>query len=246
MTSAMDEILAVARKMSGEELYADAEHWVTLHPNGHEHTGSPALINGAGQIIGGAAAKEQRKVLGHVSRTLSDMAANGFDVKSALSNGNVKMVAASPGKACGLAWQHNGVGHFCISPGKRLNQAYIDQQRKLAQQRQERGQTRWTISAGSNDEIAATIRHEIAHALGMQAHIDSPKKLGEIFRKLHGSDYGAINKWIKENISEYAATNIKETDAELAAMVTAPDYQRGSLPKELEDHVDWLFKKASK
>ena len=34
------------------------------------------------------------------------------------------------------------------------------------------------------------------------------------------------------------------TDAELAAMVTSPNYKRGTLPIELENHVDELFKKA--
>lgn len=35
----------------------DAEHWITLHPNGKEANGTRALINGAGQIIGGAGGK---------------------------------------------------------------------------------------------------------------------------------------------------------------------------------------------
>ena len=50
-------------------------------------------------------------------------------------------------------------------------------------------------------------------------------------------------EWIRENISEYATSNIHELDAELAAMVTDPDYKRGTLPKQLEDHVDWLFER---
>ncbi|HET8708089.1 MAG TPA: hypothetical protein VFM46_17420, partial [Pseudomonadales bacterium] len=44
------------------EKRADAEHWVTLHPNGKDNKGTPALINGAGQIIGGAGGK----LTGHV------------------------------------------------------------------------------------------------------------------------------------------------------------------------------------
>lgn len=53
--------------------------------------------------------------------------------------------------------------------------------------------------------------------------------------------YSERKKWITENISEYATKNIKETDAELSAMVTAPDYKWGTLPKQLEDHVKWLW-----
>jgi hypothetical protein len=32
----------------------DAEHWITVHPNGKEHKGTPVKINGAGEVIGGA------------------------------------------------------------------------------------------------------------------------------------------------------------------------------------------------
>lgn len=48
-----------------------------------------------------------------------------------------------------------------------------------------------------------------------------------------------------KNISEYAATNWHETDAELAATVLGKGYQKGTLPKALEDHVYQLFGKAS-
>lgn len=45
-------LIAAARALA-----KDAEHWITVHPNGKEHKGSPVLINGAGQIIGGAGGK---------------------------------------------------------------------------------------------------------------------------------------------------------------------------------------------
>jgi len=91
----------------------------------------------------------------------------------------------------------------------------------------------------------------------MQPHIDSPKKLGVLMRQLanEGKLTGfpteqdnmqantRINEFIKWKISQYATTNIKETDAELATLVTHPEYVRGTLPKELEDHVDELFKR---
>lgn len=45
--------MAIRVRKKKSEVKADAEHWITLHPNGKESKGSPALINGAGQIIGG-------------------------------------------------------------------------------------------------------------------------------------------------------------------------------------------------
>src|SRR5208337_3231039 len=102
------------------------------------------------------------------------------------------------------------------------------------------GQARWTVSVSSADQGRATIVHEIAHALGLRPGVRSPDRLSDILEKLH-PDYQKRREWIRNNISEYATTNIRETDAELAAMVTDPEYKQGTLPKELEDHVDWLF-----
>ncbi len=93
-----------------------------------------------------------------------------------------------------------------------------------------------------NEAIKGTAIHELAHAVGMHKDKRSPERLSNI---LHRIDRGGLsgNDWIKKNISEYAATNIKETDAELATMVLHPQYIRGTLPAELEEHVDWLFER---
>ena len=46
------------KRLVGQVGFTDAEHWITLHPNGKGNgKGQPALINGAGQIIGGAGGK---------------------------------------------------------------------------------------------------------------------------------------------------------------------------------------------
>jgi len=115
----------------------------------------------------------------------------------------------------------------------------------------------WTVDERMGDPLRSTIVHEVSHALGLQKNINSPDKLGNTLQKLydegklvgekpipeHLKGYYAINYWILHNISEYATTNIKETDAELCAYVTAKNYVTGTLPKELEDHVYELFGK---
>ena len=92
--------------------------------------------------------------------------------------------------------------------------------------------------------MRCTIIHELTHALGMQPHIDSPRRLAATVTKLF-PDAKQRRQWIIDNISEYAAANIHETDAELATLVTSPDYVPGTLPQELEDHVAQLFPKKA-
>ena len=207
------------------------------------------------------AAKRVRKVLGHVNDTLSSLTDAGYDIKSALSNANVAFGASAPKKGCnGYSWQKNGVGLFSVNyrdASDRIEQQQRTERRKAA------GEVRWSVSSTSENPMRATIIHEMAHALGMQSNINSPKKLKDILLGLHNEGklttppnlteqelrtYNAsrnkIGWWVKHNISEYAAGDIHETDAELAAMVTSPDYKRGTLPVELENHIDELFKKV--
>ena len=186
-----------------------------------------------------------REVITHVDNAMENLAAQGFDIKKALSKADVHFVAGSTGAAHGHAWGGNmfgegKTGYFSISPSKRgkFNQEQAD--RHAA--RVAAGEPRWSVSSSSKDQTRATIVHELAHALGLREGIESHKRLGGILEKMH-PNFADRRKWIRENISEYATKNIKETDAELAAMVTEPDYKRGTLPKELEDHVDWLFER---
>jgi hypothetical protein len=168
----------------------------------------------------------------------------------------VEYSPASIGKSAGLAWQgiYSRAAHFAVSGSKRLG--LNEEQFALNQKRIAAGQPKWTTSSSElgHAATAGTIVHEIAHALGMQASVDSPGKLSKILTEHvktlppdpndkfdYGSEHRARTEWIKKNISEYAATNIKETDAELAAMVTSAGYVRGTLPKAFEDHVDRLF-----
>lgn len=106
----------------------------------------------------------------------------------------------------------------------------------------------WTVRAGKVTED--TFRHELGHRLDTDAALTRWHKavIPELQKLRIMQPYGfkldpAINfrKWVREHISEYATTNEKETVAELFAMVTADDYVRGTLPKVLEDYVDWLL-----
>ena len=184
-------------------------------------------------------AKAVRKMLGHVDSAMESLESSGFDVKGALSKANVKYISGTTGKHNGHSWQDKGVGYFSISVSKRLGND--PEQAALAEMRKMKGEPRWSISSEAKDQARATIVHELTHALGLQQHLNSPTKLNAILDSMNLGDYKSKSDWIKTNISEYASKNIRETDAELAAMVTAPDYVRGTLPKQLEDHVDWLF-----
>ncbi len=194
-----------------------------------------------------AGAKAARKTAGQVAGALDYLTAQGYDLKAAMAGADIQYVPASTGKALGLSWQLGGRGYFAVSASKSGLAALADQAAHH-QARAAAGKGRWTV--GGEDpatSIRATAIHELAHALGMQAHINSPARLRytldtvpEIPRDLKGR-----REWIAKNISEYAATNMYETDAELAALVTSEDYVRGTLPKALEDHVDALFKRKA-
>jgi hypothetical protein len=191
---------------------------------------------------GSAGAKAVRKNLGYLDSALSSLDAGGFDLKGAMARANVKFAAGSTGKALGHSWQDRttGVGYFALSISQPINGS--EQQMKMAQRRKERGDPLFTVSSGTDDVGRATIVHELAHAIGMQKDLDSPGKLQKTLTGLF-PDIRERRNWIRDNLSEYALSNYHETDAELAALVTAPYYKRGTLPKQLEDHVDWLFMK---
>ena len=209
------------------------------HPASRVRGLTPVDINGKSQ-----SAKLYREMLTHLDNTLEDMSARGFDIKTALTKANVHFVSASTGRSGGLAWggsMFNGAGkdgYFAVSAAglaEGREQRKAQNEKRIAE-----GKGSWTVSSGSDDEVRATLVHEMAHALGIRQGVDSPQKLDGILSKMF-PDYQERRKWIKLNISEYGTSNIKETDAELAALVTRPDYKWGSLPKELEDHVKSLF-----
>lgn len=189
-----------------------------------------------------AGAKTVRKNLGYLDSALSSLESSGFDLKAAMARGNVKFAAGGTGKSLGHAWQDRatGIGYFSLSVSQPINGSA--EQMRMAQRRKERGDNLFTVSSGTDDVGRATIVHELAHALGMNKDLDSPGKLQKIMTGIF-PDIQERRNWIRKNLSEYAVSNYKETDAELAALVTAPYYKRGTLPKQLEDHVDWLFMK---
>jgi hypothetical protein len=193
-----------------------------------------------------ASAKAMREMITHVDNAMATLQASGFDVKKALSKANVKFVAGSTGKANGHAWGGGfggagNEGYFSISPSKRGS--FNEEQAQRNDARMAAGQARWSISASAKDQTRATIVHELAHALGLRENVRSTERLVKVMDEVL-PDKSKRREWIRQNISEYATTNINEFDAELAAMVTDPDYKRGTLPEQLEAHVDWLFEKV--
>lgn len=195
----------------------------------------------------GVAAKRMRVMLGHVDDALAGLEARGFDVKTALSKGKVSLLGGEPKDSDGHAWQGmHGKGYFAMNT-KTEDAESIDRRARNIAARKAANKGLWTVgTADGADYTHAAIVHEMAHALGLQPHIGSPAKLQTILNKIVpgvANNTGAVRAWVREHISEYASSNIKETDAELCAMVTGANYKRGTLPKELEDHVDALFHK---
>jgi len=192
-----------------------------------------------------ASAKAMREMITHVDNAMAQLQASGFDIKKALSRANVKFVAGSTGRHNGHAWggDFGGAGNegfFSVSPTKRGS--FNEEQARSHEARVAAGQARWSVSSSSKDQTRATIVHELAHALGLRESVRSTERLAKAMEQAV-PDKAGRREWIRRNISEYATSNIKELDAELAAMVTDPEYKRGTLPKQLEDHVDWLFER---
>lgn len=196
----------------------------------------------------GTAAKEHRKRLGHVEAALEHLASKGFDIAGALKEADVHFTPADTKGAFGHAYQRGGgpngqgkSGYFSMSAGKNaLDFRHAQHEQHL--RGQAKGENRWSTStsAGLEHMERTTIIHELAHALGMQGHIRSPERLQGIMEKLF-PDPAERRAWTAKNISQYSTTNPLERDAELAAMVSRHDYEPGTLPKELEEHVAWLF-----
>ena len=65
------------------------------------------------------------------------------------------------------------------------------------------------------------------------------KKWEEIFNKK-----GAM--FWEDNVSRYAATSHKESFAEVFSVVTAPNYVKGNLPKDIEDIFFKVLKPVKK
>jgi hypothetical protein len=190
-----------------------------------------------------AGAKNARKTVAAVDAALDGMVSRGFDVKAAIGAANVSFVPGTCREYGGLAWGgERGHGYFTISHDKSINPEYVAGQKRAEKARTANGKPRWNAHYEGDDIADAVVRHELAHALGLQPHINSPQKLGKLLSEMHGGDKQASIEWIKSNISEYAAKNIHETDAELCALVTSPNYIKGTLPEQFEKHVYDLFK----
>ena len=189
-------------------------------------------------------AKNARKTIAAVDASLDSMVARGFDIKAAIGDAKVSFVPGTCRESGGVAWGGGrGHGHFTIAYDKNINPEFVANQKRLSANRAEKGLPKWVSMLDGDSQADHTVRHELAHALGLHPHINSPKKLRDLLVETHGANNNqGINDWIKKNISEYAAKNIHETDAELCAMVTSPNYVKGTLPPQFEKHVYDLFK----
>lgn len=185
-------------------------------------------------------AEASRRAIGHTVAALEHLESQGFKIKEVLSRHNIAYVPATVGKYSGLAWQRGGVGHFSLHPEHITEEKLAGYSHNDAV-RKEKGMPKWTVGNENPANIPIhTAIHELAHAVGMHQGVGSPERLQAILRNMVPNPTERRN-WIETNISEYGASNAHETDAELASLVAGPGYVRGTMPKELEDHVDRLF-----
>lgn len=77
-------------------------------------------------------------------------------------------------------------------------------------------------------QVIDNFRHELAHSLS------TPPVLSA-FKQITASKYDA--EWFRQNVSEYAATNQRESVAELFGFCTRADYVKGTFPPALEEFV---------
>ena len=214
-----------------------------------KYQGHGAFVRGHTEIditAGNKSARDMRENIMRVDNAMQALVDAGFDIKGELDKYRVHLASGGVGKAMGHAWQDGkGNGYFGVSPGKFNDPAFLDEQARMAQARADAGKPRWTVSSGNRkDEGRSTVIHELAHALGMHPAKGSPQRLSVILTQLF-PDFSARRQFLEKNVSQYATANIKEADAEIAAMVTSPEYVKGTLPKALEDHVDWLFNRKA-
>lgn len=185
-----------------------------------------------------ASGKNARMMMAHVEDTLDELTSSGYDIQEVMRQSKVAFASGTLRKYGGMSWQVGDVRYTTVDANKYFKAGWTEQLEGKEQERLARGDGRW--NAGST--VRNTIIHELAHSIGISAARKSPERLSGILEKMI-PNYTERQNWINKNISEYGTKNIKETDAELASMVLDPKYKRGTLPKELEDHVDWLFMK---
>lgn len=206
-------------------------------------------------------ARDQRSAMHHTALALDDLEAQGVPVRDLMRRHAVTYAAGSP-----KASVHRGhalPGEFAINGAAVLDSAKHTKFQEDAERRLRIGRSVWSRSCtpglSVSEAARSTVIHELAHAIGLRKGADgqtSPERLQQVFHQLHRDGHirsdstspqahVAARAWIVKNISEYAATNWHETDAELAATVLGKGYQKGTLPKALEDHVYQLFGKAS-
>jgi len=83
-----------------------------------------------------------------------------------------------------------------------------------------------------NEMVRSSMRHELAHHLTLEKHIAAIGDMAANNQWLWGK------KWTQENISQYAATNHKETIAEALVKYTNPSYKIATLPRGIEEIIE--------
>lgn len=106
----------------------------------------------------------------------------------------------------------------------------------------------WTIDSASDRASyhASVFRHEVGHAIDYQTRTEVRNAMALL--RLRDSRTGVelgILDWAKRNVSDYASSSRDECLAECFAKFTAPDYQTGTFPEELEVQMRKLTSRHS-
>jgi len=120
--------------------------------------------------------------------------------------------------------------------GRKISMTVADQPSKEQLRRwkewEEEHGAKSTLDMGPT-RIKDNFRHELAHVLSSNEIL---RRWQQTVPKLVGAGNARI-RWFRENISWYAARNVREEIAEAFTLVTSHSYKKGALPAELEEII---------
>lgn len=209
----------------------------------------------------GATAKHQRKMAREFARLFDDLIEMGVDLPQlhATVGGKLAISANLPksSNSLGECWYRTNTFAketvICIHGPKHAQKLEELVGRKKA--RKNAGKGPWTVdhaesfdAINTENYLRATIAHEYAHALAKAKihdngsfRADTEQHVGKLLKEQFGQDRSDMHMWIRENLSEYATTNIAETVAEMGAYFLSPGYMKKPLPPQYHEAMSKMF-----
>ena len=185
----------------------------------------------------------QRTMLGHLNSTCAQLAKRGYNIKSVAKANNTKMYMGTPedqDEIEGTSWVDSDSSYFCVSHSVLSGERFAKFQKARATMKMKDGVRQCTtwLAKTAAEYIQIVTTHELALSVGGSEAAD---RLVDIL-----IDLNLDRIWFGNKVSRYGTVNKYVMNAELAAYVTNLHYETGTLPKELEAHVKWLFSDKTK